>query len=201
MLNYLGYSFVEMGTNLDEALDMIEQAVAAEPNSGYIIDSLGWVLFRLGQYAEAVGHLERAAELMPVDPVVNDHLGDAYWAVGRKIEAEFQWNRALSFDPEEKDATRIRRKLEVGLDVVLDEEGAQPLTVTPKTAEAFAPAKINLTLHVTGQRADGYHLLDSAGRVRRCRRLGARGARRPDVACRSPVPRGRGALRTRPTWC
>jgi tetratricopeptide (TPR) repeat protein len=132
VLNYLGYSFVEMGTNLDEALGMIEQAVSAEPNSGYITDSLGWVLFRMGRYGEAVGHLERAAELMPVDPVVNDHLGDVFWAVGRKIEAEFQWRRALSFDPEEKDAVRIRRKLEVGLDVVLEEEGGPPLTVTAK---------------------------------------------------------------------
>lgn len=130
VLNYLGYSYVEMGTNLDEALEMIQRAVATEPDSGYITDSLGWVLFRMGQYGEAVGHLERATELMPGDPVVNDHLGDVFWAVGRKIEAEFQWRRALSFDPEEKDATRIRRKLEVGLDVVLEEEDAKPLTVT-----------------------------------------------------------------------
>lgn len=130
VLNYLGYSFVEMGINLDEALGMIEEAVAAQPNSGYIVDSLGWVQFRLGRYDEAVVNLERAAELMAVDPIVNDHLGDAYWAVGRVIEAEFQWKRALSFDPEEGDATRIRRKLEVGLDVVLEEEGAEPIRVT-----------------------------------------------------------------------
>jgi len=130
VLNYLGYSFVEKGINLDEALEMIEQAVAANPDSGYIVDSLGWVQFRLGQYSDAVGNLERATELEPVDPIVNDHLGDAYWAVGRKIEAEFQWKRALSFDPEEEDATRIRRKLEVGLDVVLEEEGSAPIAVT-----------------------------------------------------------------------
>jgi len=130
VLNYLGYSFVEMGINLDEAVVMIEEAVAASPDSGYIVDSLGWVQFRTGEYAEAVENLERATELMPVDPVVNDHLGDAYWAVGRRIEAEFQWKRALSFDPEEEDAARIRRKLEVGLDVVLEEEGADPIAVT-----------------------------------------------------------------------
>lgn len=129
VLNYLGYSFVEMQQNLDEALSMIEQAVESEPESGYIVDSLGWVLFRMGRYPEAVEHLERAAELMAVDPIVNDHLGDAYWAVGRKIEAEFQWHRALSFDPETEEAERIRRKLEVGLDLVLDEEGAEPLAV------------------------------------------------------------------------
>ncbi len=129
VLNYLGYSFVEMQTNLDEALGMIERAVAARPNDGYITDSLGWVLYRMGRYREAVGHMERAAELMPVDPVVNDHLGDVYWAVGRKREARFQWNRAMSFDPEEEDAARIRRKLAVGLDEVLKEEGADPISL------------------------------------------------------------------------
>jgi tetratricopeptide (TPR) repeat protein len=127
VLNYLGYSLVEKQVKLDEALDMIERAVAARPDSGYIVDSLGWVLYRLGRYDEAIVHMERAAELMPVDPIVNDHLGDVLWAVGRTREAQFQWTRALSFDPEEKDATRIRRKLEVGLDAVLAEEGAQPL--------------------------------------------------------------------------
>ncbi|MDJ0627907.1 MAG: tetratricopeptide repeat protein [Rhodobacter sp.] len=130
VLNYLGYSFVEMQINMEEALALIEEAVAGQPNSGYIVDSLGWVQFRMGDYADAVVNLERATELMPVDPIVNDHLGDAYWAVGRKIEAEFQWRRALSFDPEEDEAERIRRKLEVGLDVVLEEEGAPPLQVT-----------------------------------------------------------------------
>jgi len=134
VLNYLGYSMVEKQTNLDEALDMIERAVAARPDSGYIVDSLGWVLYRLGRYDEAVAHMEQAVELMPVDAVVNDHLGDVFWAVGRQREAEFQWRRALSFvDPDDTDAEadpeRIRRKLEVGLDKVLAEEGADPLTV------------------------------------------------------------------------
>lgn len=134
VLNYLGYSMVEQKRNLDEALDMIERAVAASPNSGYIVDSLGWVLYRLGRYDEAVGHMERAVELLAVDPVVNDHLGDVYWAVGRDREAEFQWRRALSFIEEgetagEADPDRIRRKLDVGLDVVLEEEGADPLKV------------------------------------------------------------------------
>lgn len=134
VLNYLGYSMVEKQVNLDEALAMIEQAVAAEPESGYIVDSLGWVLYRLGRYEEAVSHMERAVELMPVDPVVNDHLGDVYWSVGRAREAEFQWKRALSFvDPTDVDSEaepdRMRRKLEVGLDAVLEMEGAPPLKV------------------------------------------------------------------------
>nr|WP_282569284.1 tetratricopeptide repeat protein [Aliiroseovarius sp. S1339] len=133
VLNYLGYTYVERQTNMDEALDMIERAVAARPESGYIVDSLGWAQFRLGRYDEAVKNMERAVELMPVDPILNDHLGDTYWAVGRKREARFQWSRALSFiaddtDLEELKPDRIRRKLEVGLDVVLAEEGAAPLT-------------------------------------------------------------------------
>ena len=131
VLNYLGYSLVEKKLKLDEALDMIERAVAARPDSGYIVDSLGWVLFRLGRYGESVPHMERAAELMPIDPVVNDHLGDVYWAVGRKLEARFQWQRALSFidhdEQGEANPDRIRRKLEVGLDQVLEEEGLPPL--------------------------------------------------------------------------
>ena len=134
VLNYLGYSLVEENRKLDEALDMIERAVAASPNSGYIVDSLGWVYYRLGRYDEAVIQMERAVELEAVDPVVNDHLGDVYWAVGRQREARFQWSRALSFiqfkDTEtEADPDRIRRKLEVGLDAVLQEEGADPLKV------------------------------------------------------------------------
>ena len=131
VLNYLGYSFVDRGIKLDEALGMIQRAVAAEPDSGAITDSLAWAYFRLGRYRDAVEPMERAALLEPVDPVVTDHLGDVYWAVGRKLEAAFQWRRALSFDPEEKDAQRIRRKLEIGLDALWAEEGAPPITLDP----------------------------------------------------------------------
>ena len=140
VLNYLGYSLVEKQENLDEALNMIERAAAARPDSGYIIDSLGWVLYRLGRYDEAVGHMEHAAELMAVDPIVNDHLGDVYWAVGRTTEARFQWRRALSFtvygtSAEDVDADRIRDKLDVGLDQVLADEGAPPLKLANDIAD------------------------------------------------------------------
>lgn len=128
VLNYLGYSFVDRGENLEEALSMIERAVAARPDAGYIIDSLAWAYFRLGRYQDALEPMERASLLEPVDPIVTDHLGDVYWAVGRKREAEFQWHRALSFGPGEEEAIRIRRKLDVGLDAVLAEEGAPPLS-------------------------------------------------------------------------
>lgn len=140
VMNYLGYSLVEKRQKLDEALELIRGAVEARPESGYITDSLGWVLYRLGRFDEAVAPMERAAALEPVDPVVNDHLGDVYWAVGRTREAQFQWSRALSFvdvgeSAGEADPDRIRRKLDVGLDVVLEEEGA------PSLAEKAAAAQ------------------------------------------------------------
>ena len=123
VLNNLGYSLVEQRRNLDEALDMIERAVEGRPDSGYIVDSLGWVLYRLGRFEEAVDPMERAVALLPNDPIINDHLGDVYWMVGRQREARFQWERALSFEPEDEDAARIRLKLEIGLDRVLEQEG------------------------------------------------------------------------------
>ncbi|MGF1445260.1 MAG: tetratricopeptide repeat protein [Pikeienuella sp.] len=144
VLNYLGYSWVEMGMNLDEARTMIETAVENRPGDGYIVDSLGWVLYRLGDFDGAVEHLGRAVELKPVDPVINDHFGDALWMVGRKTEARFQWHRALSFDPEADVEARILKKLEVGLDEVLAEEAAagKP-AIIGRTEEAPEPASAN----------------------------------------------------------
>lgn len=127
VLNYLGYGMVERGEKLDEALNMIQRAVAARPNDGFIVDSLAWAYFRLGEYQKALPIAERASQLQPVDAVVTDHLGDVYWAVGRKMEARFQWRRALSFNPDPKDAERIKRKIDLGLDAVLKQEGAASL--------------------------------------------------------------------------
>ncbi len=115
VLNYLAYSWVEQGLNYDRALQMLERAVQLRPNSGHIIDSLGWVLFRLGRYEDAVPLLERAVELMPEDPVLLDHLGDAYWRVGRIAEARFQWQRSLRNKPEPDIRAEVERKLERGL--------------------------------------------------------------------------------------
>jgi tetratricopeptide (TPR) repeat protein len=133
VLNYLGYGLVDRGEKLDEALGMIEKAVAADPDQGYIIDSLAWAYFKLGRYVDALEPMEKASLLEPVDPIVTDHLGDVYWMNDRKLEARFQWRRALSFEPTESDKTRILRKLEVGLDVVMAEEGTAPASV--KAAE------------------------------------------------------------------
>ena len=115
LLNYLGYSWVDQGVKLDDARRMIERAVELEPQSGAIVDSLGWALYRMGDYEGAVEKLERAAELEPLDPTVNDHLGDAYWQVGRRKEAAFQWRRALNLDPEPDLVKIIEGKIARGL--------------------------------------------------------------------------------------
>jgi tetratricopeptide (TPR) repeat protein len=115
ILNYLGYAWIDRGERLGQALPMIERAVALRPESGAIVDSLGWAHYRLGRYDEAVKHLERAVELEPADPTVNDHLGDAYWRVGRRSEAQFQWRRALTLEPEPKLKADAEAKLRTGL--------------------------------------------------------------------------------------
>jgi tetratricopeptide (TPR) repeat protein len=115
VLNYLGYSWVDQGKNFERAKEMIERAVQLRPNDGYIVDSLGWVLYKIGEYDNAARKLERAVILRPEDPTINDHLGDAYWRVGRFNEARFQWNRALSLEPEKKDVPAIEKKLRKGL--------------------------------------------------------------------------------------
>ena len=115
VLNYLGYSWVDKGMRLDEARDMLDRAVALRPNDGFIVDSVGWVHYRLGEYPQAVESLERAVELEPGDPVINDHLGDAYWRVGRQREARYQWQRALSLEPDEELIEAIEQKLKSGL--------------------------------------------------------------------------------------
>ena len=137
LLNYLGYSLVDQGRKLDEALGMIKRAVMMRPDSGAILDSLGWAYYRLGRYQDALIPMEQASMRMAVDATVTDHLGDVYWAVGRKREAEYQWHRALSYGPEDKLAARLRLKLAKGLDAVLADEGAAPLK--PVEASLAAP--------------------------------------------------------------
>src|ERR1700753_901707 len=115
VLNYLGYSWIDQGVNLDEGMKMIKRAVEQRPDDGYIVDSLGWAYFRLGNYEEAVKNLERAIDLKPEDPTINDHLGDAYWRVGRTLEAKFQWAHARDLKPEPEDLPKIEAKIEHGL--------------------------------------------------------------------------------------
>jgi len=115
VLNYLGYSWVDQGINLEEGMRMIRRAVEQRPDDGYIVDSLGWAYYRLGNYDEAVKHLERAVELKPDDPTINDHLGDGYWKTGRFLEAQFQWSHAKDLKPEPEELEKIQHKLKNGL--------------------------------------------------------------------------------------
>lgn len=115
LLNYLGYAWADRGENLDKALGMIKRAVDLRPNDGFIIDSLGWVEYRLGKYEDAIPNLERAVELQPYDPIINDHLGDAYWQVGRKLEAKFQWERSINHSKDNEAIQMTQKKLESGL--------------------------------------------------------------------------------------
>lgn len=115
VLNYLGYSWVDQGINLEEGMRMIRRAVEQRADDGYIVDSLGWAYFRMGDYENAVKYLEQAVELKPEDPTINDHLGDAYWRIGRRLEASFQWAHARDLKPEPEDLEKILEKLKSGL--------------------------------------------------------------------------------------
>ena len=125
VLNYLGYSWIDQGINLDNGMDMIRKAVQLRPRSGFIVDSLGWAHYRLGQYEDAVRELEKAVQLMPQDPTINDHLGDAYWKVGRKLEATFQWKIALAAKTAPDNPEAIEKKLAEGLRDEKDEANAE----------------------------------------------------------------------------
>jgi Flp pilus assembly protein TadD len=116
-LNYLGYLWVDSGTRVAEGAEMIARAHAADPEDGNIQDSLGWAQFRQGQYETAVETLEQAVAKEPANAEINDHLGDAYWSVGRRREAGFQWTRVLTLDPDAERRAAVERKLVEGLDL------------------------------------------------------------------------------------
>ena len=115
LLNYLGYSWIDRGEHLPEAIAMVQKAVEARPQSGAMLDSLGWGYYRQGDYKTAVAKLEQAVELEPGDPDVNGHLGDAYWRIGRQVEARYQWQRVLSLEPDDKQKAEALAKLKDGL--------------------------------------------------------------------------------------
>ncbi len=115
VMNYLAYSWVEQGLNIPQALSMLKRAVDLKPEDGFIVDSLGWAHFRLGDFATAARYLEQAVLLEPSQATINDHLGDAYWRMGRKLEAKFQWQHALTLGPENGDEPKLKHKLTAGL--------------------------------------------------------------------------------------
>jgi tetratricopeptide (TPR) repeat protein len=113
ILNYLGYSYVERGEQLERAFAMIERALAIDPQNGAIVDSLGWAHFQQGRYEEAVRLLEQAVGLEPADGVITDHLGDAYYAAGKTREARFEWRRVLELDDADDELkASVRAKLD-----------------------------------------------------------------------------------------
>ncbi len=139
VMNYLGYSWVDRGENLEEALQMIRKAVEMRPQDGYIVDSLGWAYYKLGRYNEAVVELEKAVKLRPEDPTINDHLGDAYWQAGRGLEATFQWNHAIAGKPEAAELAKIEKKLKQGLTQTAEADAKDIAPVKSDTAPEKAP--------------------------------------------------------------
>ncbi len=115
VLNYMGYSLLERKEKLDQAMRMILLAAEKAPDSYHIIDSLGWAYYKAGNFEKALLYLERAMELESTDPIVNDHLGDVLWMLGRKREAKFQWKKSLSLKPEPVDQKNTEDKLAFGL--------------------------------------------------------------------------------------
>lgn len=132
VLNYLGYSWADQGTNLEKAVEMIEKAVRLKPDDGAIVDSLGWVYFRMGKFDKSVKTLEQAVELSPTESEINDHLGDAYWRVGRKSEARFQWKRAASFSKDAGLTSTLMAKVENGLPDLPPRKPAQKIVDNQK---------------------------------------------------------------------
>ena len=116
ILNYLAYSWLERDYKINEAIEMLEIAYASKNNDPYIIDSIGWAYYLIDDYLKAEKFLKRAVELMPDDPIVNDHYGDILWKLGRKIQARYFWANVLKMDDAEKDMIeKINIKMIKGL--------------------------------------------------------------------------------------
>ena len=116
VLNYLAYSWLERNYKIDEAIKMLEKAYEQENNDPYIIDSIGWAYYLVDDYTKAEKFLNEAIQLMPDDPIVNDHYGDILWKLDRKIQARYFWSMVLEMeDAEQELIEKIRDKLIVGL--------------------------------------------------------------------------------------
>jgi tetratricopeptide (TPR) repeat protein len=131
VLNYLGYSWIDQGLNLDAGMKMLKRATELRPDDGAITDSVGWAYYRLGQFDTAVEWLERASEQKGDDATVVEHLGDAYWHVGRRREARFQWARAMNQKPDKDRIPVILDKISNGLSATNDKP-----TVYEKAADS-----------------------------------------------------------------
>ena len=116
VINYLAYSWLEQGIKIEQSLKMLEKANKLKTNDPYIIDSLGWALYKLGKYKDSKKYLQNAVELLPADPTVNDHYGDVLWKIGDTIQARYYWNYVLNLEETEKLVKEsVKNKLISGL--------------------------------------------------------------------------------------
>jgi tetratricopeptide (TPR) repeat protein len=116
VINYLAYSWIEQGVKIEQSLKMLEKANNLKSNDPYIIDSLGWALFKLERYKKAKSFLQTAVQLMPADPTINDHYGDVLWKNGNRIQARYYWNYVLKLEDSKKNLKEIiNKKLIFGL--------------------------------------------------------------------------------------
>ena len=112
VINYLAYSWIEKGMNIEKSLEMLEEANRLRSNDGYITDSLGWALYKLGKFEKAKEFLQSAVQLMPSDPIINDHFADSLWMNGEKLQARYYWKYVLNLeDAEDKLKNEIKRKI------------------------------------------------------------------------------------------
>ena len=118
VINYLAYSWIEQGVKIEKSLEMLEEANNLKKNDGYIIDSLGWALFKLKKFQEAKKYLEQAVKIMPTDPVINDHFGDSLWMTGKELQARYYWNYVLTLENTEDELKqKIKKKIIFGLNI------------------------------------------------------------------------------------
>ena len=118
VINYLAYSWIEKGINIEKSLTMLEKANKLKKNDGYILDSLGWALFKLKKYKDSKKYLQLAVSIMPTDPIVNDHYGDSLWFNNQSIQARYYWNHVLSLKKTKTELKEnVRKKLIYGLKI------------------------------------------------------------------------------------
>ena len=116
VINYLAYSWIEKGMNIEKSLGMLKKANKLKPNDGYIVDSLGWALFKLKRYKEAKKYMELAVRFMSSDPVINDHFADVLWKNKNSLQARYYWSYVLKLkSTEENLKKKIKNKLLFGL--------------------------------------------------------------------------------------
>ncbi len=115
VMNYLAYSWIDKGINLDKGLEMLIQANKLREDDGYIIDSVGWAYYAKKNYVEAEKFLRRAVQLIPADPIINDHYGDVLWMLNKNIQARYIWGNILTLEPSEELRDQLSRKLIFGI--------------------------------------------------------------------------------------